>query len=124
MANKIDLRKTQILLMGSYPETMTSHIEILVSTEWLILAVDQNRGHCDYRNKEITVPIWAMRKGEIYIQWYFSHEMAHAMTGSGHNHDSVFMEWLKRICPPEAIGFETTYKPSLAVANGIGCFDF
>lgn len=87
---------------------------------WRVLGVDQNRGRCYYYERTITVPYWARaeRTGEAHTVWYLCHEIAHILA-PGHGHDLVFMEALKRVCPPESIHYELGYQPRTAAAAGI-----
>ena len=86
---------------------------------WIVLGVNQKRGRCYHAARTVTVPVWSRDNGMPgYATWYFCHEIAHAMT-PGHSHDGVFMEALKRICPPEFVHYELGYQPRMACAAGI-----
>jgi len=86
---------------------------------WTFYAVNQRRGRCYYKARVITIPVWAMVKSFSYKRWYVSHEMAHALAGSGANHGPKFMQALKSICPAEDIHHELGYKPRNATNAGI-----
>lgn len=105
------------------PESVKTYVRELIGMGWKIYAVDQSRGRCYYSSKVITIPIWAIRKNPGYFTWYVSHECAHAysyINGTDDIHGPNFMEWLKRICPENAIHYELGYKPRNAAAAGIG----
>lgn len=103
---------------------MNAYIEQILIEGWRMHVVDQNRGRCYYRSKEITLPVWAMRKSVEYKLWYISHEVSHAFAGHRAHHGPMFMQWLKTICPLESQAHELGYKPKNAILSGIGCFDF
>jgi hypothetical protein len=105
------------------PESVKTYVRELINLGWKIYAVDQSRGRCYYSSKVITIPTWAIRRGTIYFTWYVSHECAHAYNHINKTcdiHGPNFMEWLKRICPENAIHHELGYKPRNAAAAGIG----
>lgn len=120
----------------------TTQYEMLLALGWQFYIVEQSRGRCYLSDKVITVPTWlwkpeAMRSklGDTYCLqtklnyrvWYICHEMAHAIDfmQRGHsNHDIAFMECLKKVCPPEAIGYESGYSTKAALACGIAPDDF
>lgn len=84
--------------------------------------VDSDRGYCHFTYKVITIPLFALERGKEFKNWYFCHELAHflAYTNSGHTlHGKDFMNELLRICPKNALHFETDYKPKNAQACGI-----
>lgn len=90
-----------------------------------VYAVDQLRGRA-YWNKGnrriITIPLWAIRRGEEYLEWYVAHEMAHHYAhryNCAMGHDRDFMKWLKIICPERSVHHELGYKPRNAAAAGI-----
>ena len=92
-----------------------------------VFAVTSARGSCYHKRAQpeqsaITIPTWAILRGQTYLNWYVAHELAHAfnMTHGGNaGHGPDFMRWLKAICPTESIHFELTYKPRNAAAAGI-----
>jgi hypothetical protein len=92
----------------------------LTKQGWQILAVDQQRGRCYYRDKVITVPIWALKSSNKgYWIYYLSHEIAHAYCGYDAGHGLQFQAKLKEICPEEYWHYELDYKPAFAAAAGI-----
>jgi hypothetical protein len=98
--------------------------ELSVFENWKIYCVDQVQGMFHESKGYITIPLFVIQrpKGEGYLKWYVSHELAHLFNyhyATGKNHDAGFMTWLKKICPREFLHFETGYKPSLAAAAGI-----
>ena len=103
---------------------MNEHLDILLSTDWRIHLVNQNRGRCYYRSREITLPAWMLKRAVDYRLWYISHEMSHAFAPINAMHGPEFMAWLKIICPLESQMHEIGYKPKNAILAGIGCFDF
>lgn len=107
----------------SSPESVKEYARTLIKDGWKIYAVAQDRGRCYYRSKVITIPVWVINIGGTKLCWYFSHEMAHAYNfraGTCDHHGPNFMEWLKKICPENAIHHELGYKPRNATAAGIG----
>lgn len=91
----------------------------------VIYAVDQDRGRA-YFNKDgkrvITIPVWATKRGELHLEWYCAHELAHHFnqySGTNDNHGPEFMRWLKKLCPERSIHFELGYKPRNAASAGI-----
>lgn len=105
----------------------------------VIWAVHQTRGRCYYKDRRITVPVWAFhkfkqneldyaRKNLEHLQWYLSHELAHMANWDEfkHQHDvhgPNFMRHLIRICPANATRFEADYKPRNTKAVGISEID-
>lgn len=90
---------------------------------WKVYATNTVRGRCDYQNLNVTIPTWVIegRRGArrpLYIEWYVAHELAHTFC-PGAKHGPEFMAMLKRLCPPEALVYETEYKPRRAKAAGI-----
>lgn len=106
-------------LLDQLPESVRNHLRNLVRDEWRIYCVDAVRGMC-WRDKVITIPIWAIEKNFSTKVWYLCHEMAHAFVGVSQHHNQVFMEKLIEICPKEFIHHELGYKPRNARAAGIG----
>lgn len=96
-----------------------------------IYAVVQRCGTYYAGARIITIPLWAIvagaepvtrpdgRGGPGYVEWYISHELAHAFAPAGSKHGPVFMNWLKKICPAASIHFELNYKPRNAASAGI-----
>lgn len=118
-ANISELHTAHLIqLILSEPNLMKVYLE-LKAKGWIIQAVNQQRGRCYYKDKTITVPVWALestRKG--YDIYYIAHEFAHTQA-IGHEHDSVFMEQFKLICPAEFHHHELGYKPRNAASAGI-----
>lgn len=105
---------------------------------WSFHVVDSKRGYCSYRNKEIAIPSWVFNETSIrrqygklniefwsgnqirdYVNYYVSHEMAHAFAGASANHGPIFMAKFKEICPEHCQIFEHGYKPRNAKLAGI-----
>lgn len=93
----------------------------------VIQGVDQTRGRAYLKKgtyEKVTVPLWVKEKGIDYAVWYLSHELAHIADWIKNrrklDHGPLFMEQLKRICPPNCIHHELGYKPRNASAAGIG----
>jgi hypothetical protein len=107
-------------IFSSSPEHVKDHARKLISLDWKIYAVDQDRGRCYYSHKVITIPVWVIKRGGTKLCWYACHEMAHALAPIRDNHGPVFMETLKSICPLDAIHHELGYKPRNAASAGIG----
>jgi hypothetical protein len=110
------------LLFRDVPESVKEYARKLRDNGWKFYAVSQRRGRCYYHAKLITIPVWCIssKRGVGYKIWYISHELAHAMDECKHDHGPQFMEWLKKICPPEHIKWELGYKPRNATKAGIG----
>lgn len=105
----------------------------------VVYAVKSHRGFAYFEQRRITVPMWAFskfastepdynRKNIEYIQWYLSHEIAHIanyieFSKAQDNHGPNFMKHLIRICPQNALRFETGYKPRNSKAAGISDID-
>lgn len=104
-------------------EPLRKRMAQLLLSDWQIHVTSQQRGFCRYTTKEINIPYWAIQRGKDYANWYVAHEFAHAFCFlAGHvneQHGSVFMEYLKDLCPAESLHFETSYKPRSAKAAGI-----
>jgi predicted ferric reductase len=86
---------------------------------WKFYAVDQGRGRCYFRQKIITIPIWAMQKSIQYREWYICHEMSHAVAGIEAKHGVAFQKVLQSLCSAQAIQYELTYKAREVVRAGI-----
>lgn len=116
------LRLTDFLANHSAESLRQAYLRCL-GDGWTFLAVDQSCGRCYYRTKEVTIPIWAMRKGDIYLSWYCAHEIAHTIAGWQAKHGPEFMAALKQVCPSYAIHLEATYKPREVIRAGISIED-
>lgn len=115
------------LIASSSPESVKQYARTLINEGWRIFAVDQDRGRCYYREKVITIPVWVIKIGGTKLCWYLCHEMAHAYNFKAKtcdHHGPNFMEWLKKICPENAIEHELGYKPRNAASAGIGKVKF
>ena len=115
----IDYEASLTLLDGLKPSVVIQY-QKLCAAGWRFWITETKRGYCRYHTKEITVPLWAKNRGARYYNWYFCHEMAHAIAGHLADHGPVFMAALIAICPVESIELEITYKPRNAIAAGIG----
>ena len=92
----------------------------LVDAGWVFKVSKGKRGYCYGTKKVITIPKHALQSLHPgYDQYYLAHEMAHAKAGKVAAHGPEFMEWLKYLCPPEFVHYETGYKPRNAGAAGI-----
>lgn len=117
--NKINVDGMAILFQN-VPESVKNYARSLRDDRgWKFYSVNQTRGACYYREKVITIPMWAIDKGVQYKTWYISHELAHAYDTARSNHGDPFMQQLKVICPSDCIHFELGYKPRNAARNGI-----
>ena len=117
---KINYAKTAELLMMEFPSDLSYHLQNLIEHfKYEIFVVDQQRGRCYFSEKVITIPVWAFKHGKEYLDWYLSHELAHAYAGPFAKHGPLFMKKLKEICPANAIHLELGYKPRNAAAAGI-----
>lgn len=123
--NKLGEAEKSVLLKNLLPSVKAFYTKLLF-LDWRFYVVSSNRGLCNYKTKEISIPLWAILKGADYINWYTAHEMAHALVHeAGHrneHHGKIFMEFLKSICPPEFLHLELTYKPRNANSAGISKF--
>lgn len=115
------------------PSVAIAVTDITVQDGYRIYVTRQTRGFCNWREKVITIPMWALlkdKKAKGYADWYVSHEIAHAITGympdkGTDYHGPEFMANLKSICPVEAQVYEITYKPRHALAAGVALnFEF
>lgn len=91
---------------------------------WRIYVVDQKCGRCYYQAGVITIPSWAFARDKRpsykgYLNWYLSHELAHAYAGPAAGHGPEFMKNMKAICDPANWKYELNYKPAFAAAAGI-----
>lgn len=90
---------------------------------WIFKVAKQNRGWCRPATKTITIPRHALDTIGTslagYAIYYLAHEITHALVGTHHDHDAVFMERLLIQCPKEFIHHEARYKPRNAAAAGI-----
>lgn len=120
--NKVLIEEKKNLVSG-LPDSVRMAARTLVQDKgYAIHVVDQNRGRCYYRDRVITIPLFAIRRTTEYKIWYLSHEMAHAyvnLKGKCDNHGPNFMQELISICPENAIHHEIGYKPRNAAAAGI-----
>lgn len=123
MANLISYGATNTLLVGITP-VMAQFIQDARSMGWKLYATDTSRGRCAYRERTVTVPLFALNRGLEYKLWYISHEVAHIFAGSSAKHGPEFMRNLKLICPESSLVHEIGYKPLNAVKAGIVCGDF
>ena len=106
---------------------LKSHFIDLTEMGFSVYVLSIRRGYCDSRVKEIVIPEFAIlretnNKELGYLQWYVAHEFAHAFNaaaGTCDIHGPNFMEFLKKICPPEYIHYEFHYKPRNAARCGI-----
>ena len=119
---------SKLLIEMNKVEGISHYWKLLEAQGWTILVVDQTRGRCYYRDRRITIPIWAVspsknNKNLGYKEWYVSHELAHAFAGSNAKHGQDFMEWLMIICPIQYRHYELGYKPRNATQAGISLFD-
>ncbi len=98
----------------------------LLDLGWRFFIVKQNCGYCIPSKRVITIPTFAIarerKNANGYLNWYVSHEMAHAFAPREENHGPAFMEELKRICPTEYQYHEMCYKPKNAMTAGV-CLD-
>lgn len=133
--NKVDAALTVKIreIYAEFTEAAAPHIAGKVQRDLTVplhkmkvYCVDQRRGRAYYNKggfRVITVPKWTFARGEAYVQWYVAHEMAHHYTQAFNRcappHGQIFMSWLKRICPENAIHHELGYKPRNAARAGI-----
>lgn len=117
---KIDTYATQALnkLLKTYG--------IQIPKDYGLFVTNTVRGRTCYKNKNITVPIWAVKqslngKTPGYDVYYACHEIAHAMAPAtkGDVHGPKFMAAFINICPKQYQHYELEYKPRLAKAAGI-----
>ena len=102
-----------------FDERIIEYKKLLEAQGWQFYVVDQRRGACYYRDRRITIPLFAMKREPRYLHWYISHELSHAFAGHTAKHGEYFMEWLVHICPANSVHFEITYKPRNATMHGI-----
>lgn len=117
---KVDKILTKTLMTGLDPK-VASFYEELYYKGWSFYASDFKRasGLC-YSSGTILVSVaFLLSASKGQKMWLLSHEMAHAYAGIENQHNQVFMEWLKKICPKECIHYELSYKPRNASKAGI-----
>ena len=120
----IDQLRTAALIHSILSSSLSPYYKELIQNGWQFYAVNQQRGRCYYRDKVITIPLWALEalqqvKKPNYWIWYVAHEMSHAFDKTYSNHGFEFMMQLKRICPADCVHYELNYKPANASAAGI-----
>ena len=133
MPNNLDvvwMTQFHEVIIPKLPDQIRNPLEEASRKGWSFYAVNQRRGRCSYKDKEITIPIFAfneIKKGQHrfgYLEWYISHELAHAwdfMSGSyihSSPHGDSFMKHLERICPREFLVYEINYKPRNVKSSG------
>lgn len=92
----------------------------LIAARWTFKVSRGRRGFCYWVSRSITIPTHALVSEQPgYAEYYLAHEMAHAKAGKKAAHGPEFMDWLKRLCPPEFVHYELGYKPRNAKAAGI-----
>ena len=97
-------------------------VELEMPSDWNIYAVVQKRGMCNYGKKYITIPQWAINKGEKYLDWYVAHELSHmfaVIRGVNDHHGPNFMSIMRDICPLRSQHYEYGYKPRNAAMAGL-----
>lgn len=73
--------------------------------------VNQSRGRCSFKKNYITVPIWALDRGNNYYTYYIAHELSHYIS-KAYKHDYSFYEVFIKICPRNCQKHELNYKPT------------
>lgn len=97
----------------------------LITLGWTFYVVNQDRGRCYFSRKWITIPLHAwQRQSDGFLAYYIAHEAAHAYAGRKANHGPKFMQWLKKLCPPDYQHYELGYRPRNATSAGIMPKDF
>lgn len=119
LPSNLDYKATQQLFSMVEDPKILYYKKLLEAQGWAFYAITQSRGTCYYLQRRITIPVWSIQKGTDYLNWYISHEIAHAFAGHTAKHGEYFMAWLKAICPAASIHFETNYKPRNASISGI-----
>ena len=140
MPRGIDVPATQALFFGLerglqlpedvYPPMLKQTMEVLRELGWRFYIVHSaRRGRAHSKNKDITIPAWAVSKSkgnEGFYHWYVAHECAHAVNFEVDNgarlriqHGPMFMYRLMQICPRQYQHYELEYKPQNAAAAGI-----
>lgn len=104
--------------------TCQKYANELLANGWNIYAVNQKRGRCYEYAATITIPVWAVKRGTDYLNYYLSHELAHAKAGCKNDHNSIFMQAFKSICEEKNWHYEIPYKGYTAILNGIAPLDF
>lgn len=108
------------LMFQNVPESVKDYARKLRDEhQWKYYAADHVRGHAFGKSRIIVIPMWAIKKDIGYKTYYIAHELAHGFAGVHNQHNQVFMEWFKKICPPELWHHEIDYKPRNAAAAGI-----
>lgn len=110
------------LLFKDVPESVKVYARTLRDKGWNFYSVSQRRGACYYKEKVITIPVWAIDRELGKKVQYIAHEMAHAyclINRCDDVHGPNFMKQMMEICPQEYWHFELEYKPRNAKAAGI-----
>jgi predicted metal-dependent hydrolase len=121
MANKINWGLSLDVCESMHPQVLEFYKQVS-ATGWKVWIVDSIRGYCNHSRKEITVPTWAVNRGTDYYNYYLSHELAHIFAGYVNQHNHIFMQEFKRVCPESFWKYELEYKPRNASKAGIGAF--
>ncbi len=113
-------------------ELLAELLGLSIPDGYQLFVAKTHRGRCNYKQKTITVPLWAFtlaprsekfhKNDPQYTEYYLAHEVAHAITyeqTGEENHQDPFMENFMSICPPEVQHYELDYKPRLAKSAGI-----
>lgn len=119
LPRNIDYEQSSKLFSKITDSIILYNRKLLEAQGWQFFVVDQTRGACYHARRRITIPIWALQCNIEYLEWYISHEMAHAFAGHTAKHGEYFMAWLQAICPAYALHHETSYKPRNAKSIGI-----
>lgn len=115
------------MLFEGVPPELKLHARTLMDQGYAFYACDQMAGWCNDRAKMIIIPMYVIDPSHQYFRaqkvgyktYYIAHEMAHAFAGCRNQHNQVFMEELKRLCPQEFLHWELEYKPRNATTAGI-----
>jgi predicted metal-dependent hydrolase len=105
---------TNDAMLNLIADELLNDANLTMPSGWKIYAVNQRRGKCSYHKKYITIPQWAIDKGDSYLDWYVAHELSHVfqfVRNVRDNHGPHFMSILKEICPTHCQKYEYTYKP-------------
>lgn len=88
-----------------------SHLLHHLPGGWTLEGRRIRQGYCHHLHKLIVIPNWVLQDSRAgYLEWYLSHELAHARSKKDETHGRAFLQQLKRICPPEFLHFEEAYK--------------
>ena len=118
-ANISDIHTAALIQSLLQVPTLATEYKMMLQAGWKLHVVDQQRGRCYYKDKVITIPLWAWNSTKHnYWIYYVAHEFAH-IRNPHQDHNYKFMETFKELCPVDCQHYELEYKLQNAAAAGI-----